>query len=104
MRPSLLILNGPDSDNVLAELTLLTVVSQEALVNLGVVPRGATGNAVGAVCRAMDPKRKRMGHCSRYYSYNPAVGTVSSVAHWCRRQLSHSSFTYRHNSEWPTFQ
>lgn len=34
-----------------------------------------------------DPKGKRMGHCSRYYLYSAAVGTVSSVAH--------SSFTDR---------
>lgn len=46
MRP---ILSGPDSDGMLAEFALLTDVSQEVLVNLGVVPRGATGNAVGAV-------------------------------------------------------
>lgn len=46
MRP---ILSGPGSDGMLAEFALLTDVCQEVLVNLGVVPRGATGNAVGAV-------------------------------------------------------
>lgn len=76
MRPSLLILNGPDSDGMLAEFALLTVVSQEPLVNLGVVPRGATGNAVGAVCRSMGSQKEKDGHCSRDYLYNPPVGTV----------------------------
>jgi hypothetical protein len=60
MRPSLLISSGLDSDGVLAEFALLTLVSQ-ALVNLGVVPRRATGNAVGAVCRAMGAQKEKDG-------------------------------------------
>lgn len=59
---------------------LVPVSIPGAFVNLGVIPRRATGNAVGAVCRAVGSQKNKMGHCPRSGLYSPAVGSVPFMA------------------------